>query len=93
MPRIFGLRHCLQEVQDSILFDDEPLMKESRHAKFDKFDFEEDKNHWLDQELNLHSSECDIIQIPGKIWLSFWAFHVNQTKSDELNITRFNHSF
>ena len=69
MPRIFGLRSCLQEVQDSIqLFgQNEPLLKPQQTPNHDKHDHQENLWHVSDSELTLGSFEnLDIINIPGK---------------------------
>ena len=77
MPRIFGLRSCLQEVQDSIqLFgennhhDESPLKnrQESHHTKnIVKHDPQENMWHVSHTELTLGSFEnLDDINITGK---------------------------
>ena len=73
MPRIFGLRNCLQEVQDSIqLFgqSDEPLKHSVPHFKGQnsKHDPQESIWHVSHSELTLGSFETlDITNTPGKI--------------------------
>jgi len=72
MPRIFGLRNCLQEVQDSIqLFgqnlDDESL-KDSQDNQNNKHDHQENMWHVSQSELTLGSFEAlDIDNIPDEM--------------------------
>ena len=60
MPRIFGLRHCLQEVQDSIL-----SVQDGK-----ELNLKDDDKHlsmsWFPEPHSSIGSEMDIINIPGK---------------------------
>ena len=59
MPRIFELRSCLQEVQDSLFgLEQESQTRLKQHPK----------NDWLEESFNPLGSESEIINIPGKIF-------------------------
>ena len=71
MPRIFGLRSCLEAVQDSIqLFGqnlDEPLVQNQEEIQRNKHDHHENMWHVSHTELTLGSFEIlDDIIITGK---------------------------
>ena len=70
MPRIFGLRNCLQEVQDSIqLFgQNDETLKSSQENQNNKHDHQENMWHVSQSELTLGSFEMlDIANTQGKI--------------------------
>ena len=58
MPRIFELRSCLQEVQDSLF----GLEQENHHHAR----LQNPAKDWLEQSLKPLGSESEIINIPGK---------------------------
>ena len=61
MPRIFELRSCLQEVQDSLFgLDQQNRKSHDPHDHHSKSD-----SNWLEDSFNL-GSESEIINIPGK---------------------------
>ena len=69
MPRIFGLRNRLQEVQDSIFLrdqDEQPLKGEHHHEGHHHHHEGRAKHLWTLPEPGLDSFELEIIQIPGK---------------------------
>ena len=66
MPRIFELRSCLQEVQDSLFgLDQQNRKSHDPHDHHSKSD-----SNWLEDSFNL-GSESEIINIPGKALFHF----------------------
>ena len=69
MPRIFGLRNRLQEVQDSIFLrdqDEQPLKGEHHHEGHHHHHEGRAKHLWTLPEPGLDSFELEIIQIPDE---------------------------
>ena len=63
MPRIFELRSCLQEVQDSILGD---VAADDMEAVSSAGQISNPKDLWFDIRQPHLGSEQDVINIPGK---------------------------
>ena len=73
MPRIFELRSCLQEVQDSLFASFDQHEHDSRSLKSTHPNPIKPDSNWLEDSFNPLGSESEIINIPGKgffYWLT-----------------------
>ena len=66
MPRIFELRSCLQEVQDSLFASFDQHEHDSRSLKSTHPNPIKPDSNWLEDSFNPLGSESEIIKIPGK---------------------------